>query len=238
MFEINALNDYVICLYYVCKEIIHDKYINVCEVTGERNGYSRSNCNCLTEKECNNISDFFKSYIQDTFDTSDEYGDEDNTCMPVYRSKEKLYEFCNSAFFSPNEETVKCVFSIEGQSLSSVNRMQKINKLKDGRRKLDVFVCCAALTNNDNLKQIADILYYAPESNIVSELNNLLDLDEFLQSKFLENKYYPFLCILKSCKILNKIKDKQQEFDYVYNFFSIISPTREFSEVSNPMDVL
>lgn len=202
-----TLLNYIVCLYYICKNEIHGHYVDSCEITTIKNKkYKPGECTCLTKYVKNKI--YYKLYDARLKDLGFEIPEnlnesEENKCQPDYKNLDD--------------------YDIYNVSIININGITKIKlgDFRDFRIVLDIIVCCCSLTSNFNICNdcgvICDIInLMLGEINEKTERDALRSVFEYKHSPYLKENINKLnnswrnalLCIFESCDILNSLKQK------------------------------
>lgn len=204
----NDVNDYIICLYYLCKTKFHDKYLRVCDILNIEKKYEKAKCNCLTEGGCEAICGFIENAKKST---SNEISS--TICKPVERHLSGFFNYYQSTFSICDDEEASSDFELSHEELS------------DLRVVIDVYICCAALSNcsfpKTNMRDFVSLVYHT--ADLIEK--SLEPRKEIENSTHVDKKY--MLCIIDSFELLRQLRKDAKIYRQNYSIFDVAKNQKE-----------
>lgn len=209
---IASINNYIICLYYLCKVKFHDRYLHVCNVVDlQEKIYEQGKCNCLTEQNCQAICD----YIVNPRNSVDSICIT-NECKPVEKCSDSFFYHYESVFVTDNS-----ISNMPSQNEIAISH----EELADIRIIIDICICCAALSNcqfpQKSMREFVKMIY-----TVAGYYEDSLDpKNKILASNDINTEY--MICIIDSFELLKQLANESKIYSQNYSIFDMLKNCKE-----------
>lgn len=204
------VNNYIICLYYLCKTEFHDKYMRVCDVLNKKDGkvYVAKRCNCLTSSGCDSIRHFIENAKNSTNNeiTSDK-------CDPVEKHSDVFFDYFQSIFLEGEIDKNYSEFELNYEDFSDLGVI------------IDLYICCAALSNCSfaitNMKDFVGLV-----CSTADLIENSIEPRTAIDNSKRQDKEY-MLCIIDSFELLKQLEKDAKIHRQSYSIFDVAKKQKE-----------